>query len=86
MRFARRIAEGSPWQLAAYDELFVNLNESAGGPARGLDQNRLFVGLGRVMGPVTVEAGYLLDTVVRPEPKPLLQRSCIVLWAALSFP
>jgi len=48
-------------QLVAWDELFWQLNDTDWGPARGVDQNRMFAGLGtdtRIDG-VRVEAGYL---------------------------
>lgn len=48
-QFARvgfRFAEGSPWQLVLWDELFVGFNDLDWGPRAGFDQNRLFVGPG----------------------------------------
>jgi hypothetical protein len=82
VRYAHPIAEGSSWLLAAYDELFWNLNAPNTGPRQGFDQNRLFIGVNRVVGSVVLEAGYMLDVVARPEPKPMLLRSNIVLGAA----
>jgi hypothetical protein len=86
VRYARPMAEGSPWLLAAYDELFWNLNAPERGARQGFDRNRLFVGVNRVAGGVTLEAGYLLEVSRRPEPKPLLLRSGVVLGAAWNLP
>jgi hypothetical protein len=87
VRFVRPVAAGSSWDLAAYDELFVNLNAPDVGPAQGFDQNRLFLGLARrFVGGLAFEFGYLLDAVARPEPKPLLLRHCVVTWLAWNWP
>ena len=49
----------SPWSLALWDEYFVNLDDTPGGPAQGFDQNRLFATLLRKLSAdVTLEAGY----------------------------
>jgi hypothetical protein len=51
-----------------YDELFVNLNSVQNGPQRGIDQNRLFVGIGRQLHPkVRGEIGYQLQYVNRAD-------------------
>jgi Protein of unknown function (DUF2490) len=48
------------WSLAAWDELLVTLDETESGPAEGVDQNRLFVGVLRQFSrQVGLEAGYL---------------------------
>jgi hypothetical protein len=86
VRYARPLAPGSPWLLAAYDELFWNLNAPERGARQGFDRNRLFLGVNRVAGRVTLEAGYLLEVSRRPDPKPLLLRSAVVLGAAWNLP
>ncbi len=86
VRYARPFVTESPWLWVVYDELFVNANAPEVGPARGIDQNRLFVGINRVVGPAMLELGYLLDTIVRPDPKPLLQRSIVVTGVAFNLP
>jgi hypothetical protein len=49
-----------------WDEVFFNLNSVNGGPQRGFDQNRLFLGLAKKFGPIfSVEAGYLNQFVRR---------------------
>jgi hypothetical protein len=53
--------------LATSYEMFVNLNSVAGGPQRGLDQNRYFAGLGHnLSNSARVEVGYQLQHVKRP--------------------
>lgn len=56
-----------PVYLATWSEAFFHLNDAAWGPQAGLDQNRLFLGLG-VRGPAAtrLELGYLNVTVARP--------------------
>lgn len=58
-RLVRPIGTG-PWSFALWDEYFVTVDETVGGPARGFDQNRLFAGLLRPLSAaVSFEAGYL---------------------------
>jgi hypothetical protein len=60
LRATYPLDEAERWSRAAYDELFVTLNEPSGGPRAGFDQNRGFFGVSRKLGGhVTVEAGYL---------------------------
>jgi Protein of unknown function (DUF2490) len=50
----------SPWSLALWDEYFVTVDETPGGPAQGFDQNRLFATvLRKLSADVTLEAGYM---------------------------
>jgi hypothetical protein len=59
-----------PWYFAGFDEIFLNYAPTHG--ARVFDQNRAFVGFGRVVARETrVEAGYMQQT--------LLQRNARVL-------
>ena len=78
-RFARPLVEGSPWLWAAYDELFVHLNDAAGVSSAGLDQNRLFVGVNRVIKQVTLEVGYLHNYYWRAEQPENKLRHALVL-------
>ena len=51
---------GGKWALVGSNEIFFNLNSRGTGPAPGLDQNRLFAGLGYRTGANSkVEFGYL---------------------------
>lgn len=50
---------GTPWSAVVSDEVFVGLNEVAGGPDDGFAQNRLFAGLARRLSPrLGLEVGY----------------------------
>jgi hypothetical protein len=53
--------------LVSFEELFLNLNNVRGGPQKGIDQNRVFLGLGRrLSNSARVEVGYQLQYVHRP--------------------
>lgn len=74
--FARadyNLGAGSPWLLAATNELFVNLNDVDGGPSAGFDQNRLFLGLGtRASDGTRAELGVMMQYVNRPAAEDLI--------------
>jgi len=54
----RPLAKG-PWYAALRNEVAFGLNGLPGGPRDGFDQNRLFLGLGRLLSPRTkIEFGY----------------------------
>lgn len=58
------------WSIVAFDELFVNLTSSESGPQRGIDQNRIFIGLAKnISKNVSVEGGYQLQHINSPAPK-----------------
>lgn len=70
-RLVRPIAR-SAWSFAVWDEWFVTLDQTRGGPPQGYDQNRFFLTALRKLSPsVTLEAGYLWQhvpaTTVRAE-------------------
>ena len=53
--------------LAAYEEVFLNLNDTDWGPQAGFDQNRVFLGLqASITESVQIELGYLNRYVYRP--------------------
>lgn len=51
------------WGAYIWNEFFWNLNTSAGHVLSGFDQNRLSIGPRYHLAPVTIEAGYLLQTL-----------------------
>jgi len=54
--------------ITGSDELFINLNSLNGGPEAGIDQNRIFVGLGvKTIKRSRVEVGYQLQYVNRTD-------------------
>lgn len=56
------------WYLNVYDELFVNFNSPTDGPQAGIDQNRIFVGVGRHLNRrVRAEIGYINQYINRTE-------------------
>ena len=53
------------WGLVAADEPFINLNTVTNGPIAGFDQNRLYLGVSRQLGPhLRVEVDYLNQFVL----------------------
>lgn len=53
-----RALNGGPRYAVAYNEAFAHLNSVERGPRTGIDQNRVFVGMGRDGPRAKVEAGY----------------------------
>lgn len=67
-RIARPVSASRRWSAVAWHEGFVTLNRTAGGPARGIDQHRVFGGvLHQLSATVGIEAGYLWRTSRRPQ-------------------
>ena len=59
IRYGHAIRKGSAISVLTYDELFVNVNETTRYPG-GVEQNRIFGGLGYAINPRTrIEGGYL---------------------------
>jgi hypothetical protein len=66
-RGVRPFDDRARWSLAVWDELMVTANDADGGPASGIDQNRLFAGTLRQFNPqVGLEFGYLWVTSEAP--------------------
>jgi hypothetical protein len=86
LRYTHPLSAGAPWSWAASDELFVTLNEGGGrkAPAQGFDQNRVFAGIDRSVGPFTLEVGYLLNFVRQPTKPDDLARHVLLLSVAWS--
>lgn len=73
-RFRQLMALRRPFEMAprlsfvAWDEVFLNINDTDWGADSGFDQNRVFVGLGfklRPASPFRIETGYLNQYVNR---------------------
>lgn len=47
------------WYLAGSEAVRFNLNDQGKGPVQGFEQNRLYFGVGRHVGTLNVELGYL---------------------------
>lgn len=57
-----------PWYATISDEIFFGLNDRAGGPDAGFDQNRLFIGAGRpITDQIAGEFGYQMQLIRRPD-------------------
>lgn len=71
LRLAHPLDRKKKWSIIAFDELFWNLNSTRAGPESGFDQNRVFLGVGRVINPqLRVEAGYLWNFIDAPSGRP----------------
>lgn len=58
------------WAIVTFDELLLNLTSSSNGPQRGIDQNRIFLGLRKEISKnFAVEGGYQLQHINSPAPK-----------------
>jgi hypothetical protein len=71
VRATRRAPAGAAGYLTAYDEVFVELNDTGWGQRAGVRQNRAFAGLGWFIDRerrTAVEVGYLNQWVDRPGP------------------
>ncbi len=67
LRFALPLKER--FYAVVSDELFVNLNTVPNGPLRGIDQNRIYAGIGRQMNnKMRLEVGYQQQYVNRSDP------------------
>jgi hypothetical protein len=66
IRFAWTFVEGSPWQAIVADEILIHLNTTKYITEPGIDQNRLFFGVGYQANPETrFEVGYQNQAVHR---------------------
>jgi len=66
-RLVRPVTASRRWSAVAWHEGFVTLDRTASGPARGIDQHRVFGGvLHQVTPALGIEAGYLWRTAQRP--------------------
>lgn len=66
-RAVRPLDADRRWSVAAWNEAFFTLDDTAGGPAQGVDQNRLFGGVIRQLHPkAAFEFGYMWNTAKAP--------------------
>ncbi len=73
LRVEQLIPGGSPWSIIASEEIFVNINNNSNNAQlqAGVQQNRLYLGVGYRFTPeVQVETGYLYQHVFRNPPSP----------------
>jgi len=69
VRAQRPLGAQSRWSLALYDELMVTLDDTAPGPPRGFDRNRLYGGVVRQLSPtLSAEFGYIWENSTLPGP------------------
>ncbi len=67
VRLAHPLARPLPLSLVLWDEAFVHLNSASPTIQTGLDQNRIFAGLGwQVTQPARIEIGYLNQFIDTP--------------------
>lgn len=65
LRFSRPLAEGSPFSLIVWDEVFLRLNSTTPTARFGFDQNRGFAGLGySVSKEARLEIGYMNQLIL----------------------
>jgi hypothetical protein len=69
LRGSYALDQESTYGLTAYNELFLNLNDSGRARARGYDRNRFFIGPYFKSGIVRYEAGYLGEHAKRFGPE-----------------
>jgi hypothetical protein len=72
------------WNIAAWNELLLTLDDTTVGPRQGIDQNRLFGGVLRQFSPqVGLEAGYMWVTA-DPPTSPRTHSHNVSVWLNLS--
>lgn len=66
VKLVRPLDDESRWYLSLWNELFVHLNDTDWGADSGIDQNRVFAGIGLTTSPqARVEVGYMNQYVDR---------------------
>ncbi len=85
-RVVRPLDEQGSWALALWDEVFVTLDDTPGGPAAGFDRNRAFAGILRRWSPrASLEVGYLLQHVHTPTVGSRPRAHAVLTWLNLVF-
>jgi hypothetical protein len=81
---AQQPADTQLWTL--WDEVFVTLDDTPGGPAAGFDRNRAFAGILRRWSPrASLEVGYLLQHVHTPTVGSRPRAHAVLTWLNLVF-
>ncbi|MBK7864057.1 MAG: DUF2490 domain-containing protein [Archangiaceae bacterium] len=81
-----RFPDSRAFQLAAQDEVFVNLNERPGSSPAGFDQNRAYVGVGWwPTAALLLELGYQQQLLRRADPLALRLGHTLLLTTAYNF-
>lgn len=84
-RVVRPIDDEQRWAVALWNEVFVTLDDTAPGPADGLDRNRVFGGVRRRLSPsASVEGGYLWQAA-KPRGGAQQHAHAAFLWLDLVF-
>lgn len=77
----------SPLGVAVYDEIFFTLNQPAGAPRRGFDQNRAFIGPNyKFSNVVQAEIGYMNNYINQPPGREDRMNHNIMFMLFASFP
>lgn len=73
------VGADAAWSLLASDEVFVGLNSRHDGPDDGFDQNRAFIGVGRVVGDhLGIEVGYMNQWIERHAVPDLMNHTLVL--------
>ena len=84
-RVTRPLDAERRWSLVAWDELFVTLDDTTIGPARGVDRNRVFGGARRQLSTAAaLDAGYLWQAAL-PRSGPRQDVHAAFVWLDLLF-
>lgn len=85
-RAVRPVDAGKLWSIVAWNEVMFTLDETPNGPARGLDQNRVFAGvLRKLSNHAGLESGYLWRTSDPAGPVPRRHDHVLFAWLNLTF-
>jgi len=77
----------SPWALAVWDEWFLTLDDTAAGPRRGYDQNRLYLTTARRLSrALAVEGGYVWQHVPAGPATPTRHGHTLFAWLTYAPP
>jgi hypothetical protein len=85
-RLVRPVDTEKKWSLVGWNEIMFTFDETPGGPAKGLDQNRAFAGVLRKLNKYAgLESGYLWQTLDSPGAAPRRHNHILFAWLNLTF-